>query len=856
MNKNKKLIHSIAILFLCMFIVLSFNSLIAVWQTVAKAYYVPQKKFTAPTTLEQLRLADPDEMAKNMPKYDSRDFNIVTKVQDQSPYNICWSYSSIAAVETALLRQGLATDNNALNLNEKNVAYSVSNRDNDPLNNTFESAFSGLSWDNGGTSGYLPTILTQWRGLVEDKPENNSYTGYEKNLYKLKNAIRLGLSSDDVTTEMMKRAVAKYGAVDITVLAPPYIITKYMNNNAFEGTNHAVTIVGWDDTISKEKFVDTPQNDGAWIVKNSWGTRAHENGYLYMSYESYYAAPIVYEMTTNNTWDNNYFYDAGITMSNTYQPDAGQNYVAMANVFEVKKSTQTKKELLKSINVELKGRDVTCEVGIYTGLNSLAANPTSGNLVATTSQKFAYNGYFTLDLDTPVELEAGSYFSVVVKVSNPTNDANIACEREYNSTYDYTYDYRSSTKSWHRTKTDHTGSTARIKAYTINQNRETQESNNIAYADFEIIKKVEFNNQEQRPNIQVKYNDTLLTANTDYTVSYSNNIETGIAEVVVVGKNGYTGKKYLSFEIVKAETPPNLPGEPIGDSSKRSMTVDASIRYFKDIVLPSGWSWVFPDNEVVLGENKLNHVKYYDDNPNHYARYMYDVIVTKTADTVPKIDISSASVTFNPANLTYTGSEHRPLIDSVVLDGKTLSLNTDYSLNYKNNIKAGTATVIIQGMGQYTGIIEKQFTIQPAQEPSFHKNLVAMPQKAKYLGDISLPSNWMWKNYDTPLKDLMGSGTTITQTIEYIGTDRDNYKNLEIEITVDIKNVTLDESLPPPQAPIIPPIVDSNTNTSMNPSNSITNTQNKSINSGLFIGIGVGVAIVAIGSVLFIVLKK
>lgn len=122
---NKNLIHIFAILFFCIFILLSFNSIIAVWHNIVKAYYVPQKKFTVLITLEQLRVADPNAMpnamAKNMPRYDSRDFNIVINVDDKGNYGICWSYASIAAIVTALLRQGLATDKNALNLNEKHV---------------------------------------------------------------------------------------------------------------------------------------------------------------------------------------------------------------------------------------------------------------------------------------------------------------------------------------------------------------------------------------------------------------------------------------------------------------------------------------------------------------------------------------------------------------------------------------------------------------------------------------------------------------------------------------------------------------------------------------------------------------
>ncbi|MBQ6662002.1 MAG: leucine-rich repeat protein, partial [Firmicutes bacterium] len=74
--------------------------------------------------------------------------------------------------------------------------------------------------------------------------------------------------------------------------------------------------------------------------------------------------------------------------------------------------------------------------------------------------------------------------------------------------------------------------------------------------------------------------------------------------------------------------------------------------------------------------------------------------------------IAKATVT-GITDKTYTGAALKQS-PKVVLDGKTLKAGTDYSLSYKNNTDAGTATLIIKGKGAYAGSIEKNFTIKPA----------------------------------------------------------------------------------------------------------------------------------------------
>ncbi len=86
-------------------------------------------------------------------------------------------------------------------------------------------------------------------------------------------------------------------------------------------------------------------------------------------------------------------------------------------------------------------------------------------------------------------------------------------------------------------------------------------------------------------------------------------------------------------------------------------------------------------------------------------------ITYKTGKLVIKaLSIENATVTLNPTSYTYDGSAKKPTV-TVVLNNKTLVLDTDYSVSYSNNINPGTATVTVTGKGNYTGTKSINFTI-------------------------------------------------------------------------------------------------------------------------------------------------
>lgn len=78
-----------------------------------------------------------------------------------------------------------------------------------------------------------------------------------------------------------------------------------------------------------------------------------------------------------------------------------------------------------------------------------------------------------------------------------------------------------------------------------------------------------------------------------------------------------------------------------------------------------------------------------------------------------KISLADAAVTVAEGPYVYNGKEHTPEV-TVTLDGQILMKDTDYTVSYRDNIGAGTATVIITGTGEYGRTASAVFTIEKA----------------------------------------------------------------------------------------------------------------------------------------------
>ena len=137
-------------------------------------------------------------------------------------------------------------------------------------------------------------------------------------------------------------------------------------------------------------------------------------------------------------------------------------------------------------------------------------------------------------------------------------------------------------------------------------------------------------------------------------------------------------------------------------------------------------------------------------------------------------------------NETYTGRALTPEIK--VYSGETLLAATDYTVEYKDNINAGTATVVVTMKGNYSGSASKTFKIEKAtpvisQNPKAGDVILGETLASSELtgGRTNIEGTFVWKNATTK-PTLENEGYAVI----FVPTDTDNYTN-SAEIVVPVK---------------------------------------------------------------------
>lgn len=215
-----------------------------------------------------LKVYATSETAGELPsKYDLRN-DISIKVENQKDKPWCTKYTHAKAVETYLQK----TKGLNYNLSEGYIEYNYKyNSSNLTDNYVQEKDFPNINYS--------------------DTPENKNLFDKATEKAVAKNVHFRGVKSN----EEAKEYITKYGSIRLVITCDKQMDyykggIYHSNKDSANGESsrgwHDVTIIGWDDNYSKDNFVyEKPQNNGAWLVLNSWGTSWGNKGTAWVSYE-------------------------------------------------------------------------------------------------------------------------------------------------------------------------------------------------------------------------------------------------------------------------------------------------------------------------------------------------------------------------------------------------------------------------------------------------------------------------------------------------------------------------------------------------------------------------------------------
>ena len=334
-------------------------------------------------------------------RYDSRDWGWITPVKDQKDTGACWIFATAATLEASLLKS-------------TGIEYSVS------LNNLQKNALKYSKYGHSilpedGKNSIAAELIVSWYGAIPG--EYDSFDMYGKianaivseDAFHVQDFLWLSNRKNATDNDEIKRAIMKYGAVAAGVSMSddaPYfnVNTSALYDDKANGiAGHSICIVGWDDDYPAGNFIRTPQGDGAWIVKNSYGTSNYDNGYIYVSYYDTVIGnesdAIAFILENTENYNKNYQTDIcgeiillngtdGYVYKNTYRAIDDDFISAVGTYF----------------NSE--GEEYSLEIYV------------NNKLKYTQSGVAPFRGFHTVKLTTYIPVKRGDAFSVVMKKSS------------------------------------------------------------------------------------------------------------------------------------------------------------------------------------------------------------------------------------------------------------------------------------------------------------------------------------------------------------------------------------------------------------------------------------------------------
>ena len=345
--------------------------------------------------------------------YSQLDNGVKTEVRNQGAQGNCWAQATVDAIRTAYqIKNGkdipitvediVKTHYNPEKTEGMRVIHA--GQENNVGGDAVNAVWSLANGINGYTVVKSPILYEARPGTAQDKF-----------------GADVDYSYDLASRDEIKNLIRTEGGVIVVMNVGNGIVkthgyfTIYDDNFSSEGDHpnypdeyfgHAAIVVGWDDHFPKEYFGEEfgrtpPKEDGAWLLKDSAGENAGNGGYYWVSYES--AIRFTTTISVSDQYSEVLHYESGAAMGITTG-----NETCVANVFHHKGKLAA--------------------VGTYVGVEPDLTHHSFGKCnntrcvisirdaemkeeYARKDCTFDYEGYYVVELDTPLDVED---FSIVI----------------------------------------------------------------------------------------------------------------------------------------------------------------------------------------------------------------------------------------------------------------------------------------------------------------------------------------------------------------------------------------------------------------------------------------------------------
>lgn len=392
-------------------------------------------------------------------KYDLREEGLVTPVKDQAAHNFCWAFASLASMESNLVKKKII--NNTVPLSEAHLGYFHFHGGNNysvsryagkdsfaDKNSEFSNYFAGASTLARGYGAVRDSVVPYSSIAKKEKYGADFKKKYDNDKMRVKQQFMMDDMASIQTSQTTKKLdkagmnnvkylIKKNGALATVVYSPsPYMEEKEFKaaygtddfksiENFYSGKSdydHGVTVVGWDDNYPKDSFkaAKKPVGDGAWLIKNSYGTDfGKDKGYYWVSY--YEPSMCVFASFTASKKDGRqtYQYDGtGFGDDMKFVPTKNSSVILPgANVFKARKDV-----MLDQVVVPTSTADSTVRIKIYACRNG--REPSKGTKLY--GKKFTVKnapvlknvGSHKLNLGKKIGIPKGMYYAVTVSINN------------------------------------------------------------------------------------------------------------------------------------------------------------------------------------------------------------------------------------------------------------------------------------------------------------------------------------------------------------------------------------------------------------------------------------------------------